>query len=284
MKRFIMKVPSIVVALVGLIGCQRSEQRKEVHQAVIGDAGAPDADASLLDAFVPPSPPTPPEPTITAVREFTCTPNGVSAEQPVAGVAGTNGDQLVIRQTASPCQYDLLYRSTTAGDTVLSSQPSGYLLAAAADRVVCASPITHHPASAGAANHVIDSVSLDCALRSSAGTWLPMQHLFSPTSWAPWVNSVNRVDADTYVVEYLHDFSYQFANIGNAGRPADDGIYQQTLQIVGDTLVASGPPVRVGSDFTAPHMEDPTPGCPVGLIDPNNPACIEPDAGVDAGP
>lgn len=279
-----MKVRYLVLSLAVLGGCQRSPERREVPQAVIGDAGVLDG-GDALDAFVPPpSPPTPPEPMITPVREFTCTPNGVAAEQAVAGVAGTSGDQLVIRQTAAPCQYDLLYRSASGGDTVLSSQPSGYLLAAAADRVVCASPIAHHPVSLGAANHVIDAVPLDCALRSTTGTWLPMQHVVNPSGWAAWVNSVSRVDADTYTVEYLHDFSFQFANIGNLGRPANDGIYQQTLQIVGSTLVASGPPVLIGTDFTAPDMEDPTPGCPVGVIDPNNPACIPPDAGVDAGP
>jgi hypothetical protein len=273
-----MKTPRIlhVLPVAALAACD-SPRTDDVAQTIGAEAGV--ADGGVIDGLTfPESPPTPPEPTIAVVREFTCDPLGVLPEQPVAQVAGTAGDELVIVQTESPCQFHLVYRSASSGDTTLSAAPAGYLLAAGADRVICASPILHHAELDEA--HVTDAVPLDCALRSTAGVWQPMQRIVDPGgAWAAWVNSVERNDDDTYTVEYMRDFSFQFANVGNLGRPAEDGIYEQTLEIVGDSLVAAAPPIKVTSNFTNPTYEDPTPGCPVGEIDPNNPACFEPDAG-----
>lgn len=222
----------------------------------------------------------PPEPVISVVRRFTCSPQAIQPSgEPIADVAGSGGE-LVIKSTLLPCQFDLVYRSSGGVETTLSASASGYLFAAAADRVACASPIEHHPELPGSATHVIDAVPIDCSLRSTAGTWLPMQRLVNPgTSWAAWISSVSRVSATSYTIRYKRDFSFQFMNVGNLGRPATDGVYDQAVAIVGNSLVASGPPQLVTTNMKDGEVEDPTPGCtrgPNGEIDPLDPACQDP--------
>lgn len=261
--------PVIAVALAAAaLACGDARDAGTSAQAALG------YDAGVEDAFVWPDA-MPPDP-LEVVKEFSCSPEFNDLDQPVAEVAGTS-DRIFIAAATEPCQFDLVYRPQTGPEVTLSPVPSGYLVVAGADRVVCASPIAHGPVAAGDDQHDIYGVRLECALKATDGTWQPMQTVADPSgAWSPWVTSVIREDATTYTVRYLRDFSFQFINANNEGRPPEDGTYEQTLEIRRGVLVASGPPVKVSSDFTDTSMEDPTPNCSPGEIDPDDPACLEP--------
>ena len=177
------------------------------------------------------------------VKTFNCLPKQVGDEMVMAKVKGQDGDQIVIRPSGTEaCHYDLIYRSVDGAEHVLSgTDPSGYLFTitqqSAGDLIlVCVNNIQHHPLDG--AVHEIDEVAIDCAARVN-GAWTPLQAVVTPDGpWAAWIRSItpDEFDFNRFRVTFAHDFSYQFMNLTDNGRPEDDGLYEVVLDVTSDGI------------------------------------------------
>gem|GEM_PF-6752843 len=177
------------------------------------------------------------------VKTFDCLPEQVGDEMVMAKVKGQDGDQIVIRPSGTEaCHYDLIYRSVDGAEHVLSgTDASGYLFtitqqSAGGVILVCVNNIQHHPLDG--AVHEIDEVAIDCAARVN-GTWTPLQPVVTPDGpWAAWIRTVtpDEIDSNRFRVTFAHDFSYQFMNLTDNGRPEDDGLYEVVLDVTSDGI------------------------------------------------
>ncbi len=253
-------------------------------------AGSGDDDAAMpppLDVRIHTEPvPAPPPPgeelPVAVVRTFRCEPAGVGSELVVAAVTGDPGAVIVIRPGglalnvpgvpdgtpwAPDCRYQLLYRAADGAETVLAQTPSGFLFAAAlktrggAD-VVCVNDLRHSEGGAGGRH--IDAVTIACTARARGGTFGALASVVVPDGdWAAWLRTLaERDDADGQLaLRYVRDFSFQFMNMSDAGRPATDGIFELGLRLGADGIlaVAPGVPAKVGAR-TNPLAEAPVEG------------------------
>lgn len=201
----------------------------------------------------------------------------------------TGGDGVVaLRPVDEPCTFDLLYVEGE-DETTLSATPGGYLLSlgahADAQRVVCASRIEHHAADDGGMPDIAGDrvqrettgVALQCAAWSD-GAWGRMQTLIEPSlDWAPWIVGVEATGDGGFRVRYDRDFSFQFMNLTQAGRPPEDGTYAIDLRVGADGSLVAGAPERVADDIAgAPDTAvdpDACPNSPDGVRDLDDPRC-----------
>lgn len=179
---------------------------------------------------------------VTLERGFVCLDEGVGSEMVLAEVAGLEGEQVVI-VSQGDCQYDLLYRST-GGDKILSSAPGGYILAeathllATTTTTVCASN-AHHVANGD--ERLVETVSIQCWARGSDGEFAALPDAVPPSGdYAAWVDSLvpDEANEGQFVLTWLHDFSFQFLNVSDEGRPETDGTYTTQLSFDGSALTA----------------------------------------------
>ena len=190
---------------------------------------------------------------------------------------------VALRPAAEPCTFDLVYAEDDA-EAVLSATPGGYLLSmgaeADAQRVVCASRIEHRVTDDGGQPDVTGDrvqrettgVALQCAAWTD-GAWGPLQTLIEPSlDWAPWVLGVEARGEGAFRVRYDRDFSFQFMNLTQAGRPAEDGTYAIDMRIGADGLMVVGAPERVADDVAGAPADQVDPeACPQD--DPADPRC-----------
>ena len=230
--------------------------------------------------------------TIQRFKQFTCDTNAVPGVAPINDVDGTQGDQLAI-EPSGECQFNLLYTSPTAGVTRLNSdKPGGYLIAVAGQaqtgqRIVCATNIVHErtpkaKVSGGEVDHQIKKAYIECASFDGA-KWSPMKKIVDGgKEWAAWALSVKpATNGGRYQLRYTRDFSFQFMNIGDKGRPAGDGVYDVFLEIGPDgpkitrtqryseltspeesTAVGAWVPTQAEIDEYAPHIRVDNGRCP----------------------
>ena len=190
---------------------------------------------------------------LTENRYFNCDPSEVGDGLVIAGIDGLEGDALGLRPFGdAACEFNLVYSTGTPdAETVLSAKPGGYLLGdglrlGSGDLVICANNIHHSPA--GARRRRIERVGLECALHSG-GEWSDLLEVVASSEWAPWISDL-RVSDGVLRLAYTRDFSFQFMNLSDNGRPSEDGIYEIVLTPLGGTLSASAP-VKV-ADRTNP--------------------------------
>lgn len=183
--------------------------------------------------------------TVKVHKQFKCYKDAVKGTVAINDVEGLPGAAIAIKATDAPCQFDLLYQDK-GKDEVLSNKPGGYLVTAggvstSGEAVVCATNVDHGPASGGAATtHGIRAARLECTIKRKAG-WTALTSLVDGgADWAAWVQEIT-ASGSTIKVTYVRDFSFQFANISDNGRPSTDGIYSITLQGSGSSLTASKP-------------------------------------------
>lgn len=202
----------------------------------------------------------------------------------LSGVEGGPG-VIALRPADAPCTFDLMYAEDDA-QTAVSASPGGYLLSmgaeADAQRVICASRIEHRATDDGgqpdlAGDRVqreTTGVALQCAAWSD-GVWGPLQTLIEPSlDWAPWVLGVEATGDGGFRVRYDRDFSFQFMNLTQAGRPPEDGTYAIDLQIGAGGLMVANAPERVADDVAgAPDDSVDPDACPDGAFDPTDPRC-----------
>ncbi len=224
----------LLAAALALAGCSSTPN------PTTPDRGAPRPDAGMGRLVSP-------------VREFRCRADAITKLTTVAKVEGSDAE-IAIKPDGVDCVYQLVYRSGQS-EQVLSTQPSGYLIAAGSrvgDRtIVCASRIDHSPDPQGSAGaRLINSVTVECAAHR-AGSWGPLLTVVNAPSaeWAAWVVGAAPVaDSASFELGYVRDFSFQFLNLANRGRPPTDGIY--TTRFTLDSAVAIESSVQTSTEVT----------------------------------
>jgi hypothetical protein len=206
--------------------------------------------------------------TVTMDRGFVCLDEGVGTELVIADVEGTApdsavGDQVVIVSDGD-CLYDLVYR-TNSEDIPLSDDPGGYILASAKRftepdaTLICASDVLHLPGSEEPNERLVQSVVVRCWARLGAAPFVALPDAVVPegansgdsSEHAAWIDDVSFLDG-TYRVHWLRDFSFQFLNMSDVGRPATDGAYRTELSFDGSTLTAGATTQESGSVLGPP--------------------------------
>ena len=202
-----------------------------------GDVDAGVIPIPMLDGGTPPSIDggTPPL-LVERVRALDCDPAAVGAEMTVAEVSGSTGARVVIRPFGDECAFHLLHRSTEGVYTSLSSSPSGYLIVSAQRfspdaALICASNVLLTQVSG--ARYEASSVGVECWADRGAGFGPKHVVVVQDTERAAWVHAVEAEDlgAGIFSLTYAHDFSFQFMNMADNGRPSEDGMYKVTLDI-----------------------------------------------------
>jgi len=179
---------------------------------------------------------------LVPVLEFTCLANAVSDSLTVANLEGAANEALIIRPNGAPCQFDLLHRTDTT-ETLLSDAPGGYLLAVALRspsgvRVACASDVDHR-ATADSGQRHIEAVPIRCWAGTDSFT-ASVVAVAPDSAWAAWPRElkVHPTLSGVWVLTWARDFSFQFFNMSDQGRPATDGVYETLLTWDGATLSA----------------------------------------------
>ena len=182
-----------------------------------------------------PAPPTPPDPRVgpvtsatplTVSRGFQCDEEGLSASE---SLYDKDGYRLAIQPAGDPCKFDLVLYAPGYDGVLLSAEPSGYLFGFAtptADGVaVCASRIDHADTDAG---HQMQRVTIECGLQGPAPIPLTPVVSADKDDWAAWILGLEPSNSGV-TLAYARDFSFQFMNLKDAGRPAEDGWYKVEL-------------------------------------------------------
>jgi len=186
---------------------------------------------------------------VEVLRQFSCLEDAVGAQMTLAQVGGSPSEALIIRpSTGSPCQFTFSHRGPS-GERLLSNR-GGYLITASARfssgaLLVCAANVAHHPVGDGV--HAVDDVPIECAFETTAGWTSFTQVIFPSGAWAAWPRSVREDGGGWYTLTYVRDFSFQFANLSDGGRPATDGVYEVSLRPSGGRILF-GAPIKVSSD------------------------------------
>jgi hypothetical protein len=251
------------------------------------DAAEPPADASSPAPDAEPAPddlvihtgPTPAPPAageelpIEVVRTFTCRHDQVLSERVLAAVAGEAGAVVLIRpgdarlseppssgQAPTPqpdCQYQLVFRAADGDEQLLGPTPDGYLFAAALRTsaglgLLCVNAIRH--TSLGGLDRHIEAVELRCSASPGfSEPFGPLTPVVSPDGdWAPWLRTLSAIDSPSgagksFSLRYVRDFSFQFFNLSDRGRPATDGLYELLLEVssAGALISPLGAPSRL---------------------------------------
>ena len=214
------------------------------------DIQAPDLPDGGPDAPEPdvqgPDVPGPLDRPIEIVRSFVCDPAAVASPVAISDVSGLPGATIDIQPTATACMYDLVFRDADGSRQALSKveDPGGYLLAIggvapSGDLVVCASNIGHEAdpdaaeRSDGRFDHRITGVTLECAARVGAA-WTELATVVAPDGdYAAWIAGLQGADggSSSFKIVWIRDFSYQFLNLGDIGRPDPDGIYETEVTV-----------------------------------------------------
>jgi hypothetical protein len=165
---------------------------------------------------------------------------------------------------AADCKYQLLHRAPDGAETPLALTPSGFLFVAAfrtrggAD-VVCVNDLRH--SDGGGGERHLDAVVIACAARPPGGAFGPLTQVVVPDgAWAAWLRTLAERDgADgRLALRYVRDFSFQFMNMSDTGRPETDGVYELGLRLGADGSLTAEPgaPAKV-SARTNPLAEAP---------------------------
>jgi hypothetical protein len=180
---------------------------------------------------------------IQVSRGFDC--NDAYEGEEVATVAGQEQDVVLIRRSSSGnCNMDLIYRAGNGDEKVLSNNPSGYTftvagLTPAQDIIVCSNKIQHRTTE-DTGIRFIERILVQCWIKEPSGTWIGPKEVVAPDgAWAAWAGEIN-ASADgsrNYSIGYGRDFSFQFLNIRNDGRPATDGLYRAYFSVENGTIV-----------------------------------------------
>lgn len=227
----------VAAMALSLLACTKSEPAND------GNTPGTDEGIYIDRPSEPIDPSTITELEVKVQRGFTCSPAAVGAAMKVADVEDAPGEELIIKPAVLGCRFNLLHR-TGAQESAVSAQSGGYLVAVArrfADgvRVICASEVNHHAVGTGALREV-DSVPVRCWASASTSFTVSTEAVPPAADWAAWVRELkpHPTRANAYVLEWAHDFTFQFFNMSDNGRPSTDGLYETVLVWDGTSLTA----------------------------------------------
>jgi len=202
---------------------------------------------------------------VVRIREFRCNEGAVSDGAEIGAIVGEPGAGLMI-SPAGGCTFGLAYRSSTGTPLSLSTSPRGYLLgqgarAASGVTLACASVVVHAPT---AVSGVLETqgVELECFAIRPDESVASVVAVPVNGEYAAWVASVTASTgvAGRFVVEWVRDFSFQFLNISDEGRPATDGVYATEIELNGDQLTVGA--TSLVSSSTKPEDQPAEPWVP----------------------
>ncbi|MEE2643442.1 MAG: hypothetical protein VYD19_00790, partial [Myxococcota bacterium] len=193
-------------------------------------------------------------------RSFECQLDSVNDLVPVGSVAGEEGSFLALHPADRACNFHIVYQKEGAEKVRLTERPGGYLFLAGRrinpeEMVVCASNISHQEESPGSSQRRIERVTIDC-FHQRDGRWGPAVPIIIPDGpWAAWLQVSSfgippegeNEASGRFSFRYGRDFSFQFMNTVDAGRPTSDGYYLITLDLEAALLTAAEAPRRLGS-------------------------------------
>ena len=191
---------------------------------------------------------------VHAIPHFEC--RGVGTELQLAPIADRVGAEgIVIRPAGDPCNFALFHRGSGT-EVEIGSAPGGYLVSTARRfptgvLMVCVSNVQHHATSG--TEHTVDDAPIDCGFEVG-GVFTEMARVVAPRGgWAAWPRALRDDGDGWYTLTYARDFSFQFANLSDQGRPPSDGLYELRVRPAGSG-VETGALTKV-SDFTNPLAE-----------------------------
>lgn len=212
---------------------------------LVSAACAPSRPPSLEDKDLE-SPP--PRTGLEVVREFTCVPPSSNDDDVLFSLEGRSTESVAIRPQGSNCQFALILKRPSR-DLVLTNRPGGYLLGVSDGQpgrgALCVSNIVHgiDTAASNVAStsmaHRIQRVDLECSVELAADQWSPLFTIVQGGSdFAAWPSWVTFDDSrKQWVAGWVRDFSFQFLNISDRGRPETDGVYETSFTISQEQLV-----------------------------------------------
>jgi hypothetical protein len=185
---------------------------------------------------------------IEVVREFTCVPPSTNDDDILFALEGRSTESVAIRPEGNDCQFALILKRPF-GDVTLTGQPGGYLLGTsdgqAGRGALCVSNIVHGLDTAGSnvspssTAHRIQRVDLECSVELAPNQWSRLFTVVQGGSdfaaWPSWVAFDE--SKSQWVAGWVRDFSFQFLNISDRGRPETDGVYETAFTITQDQLV-----------------------------------------------
>lgn len=185
--------------------------------------------------------------TVERIREFVCDMSAIGNQADIAMVEnGEMGEAVFIRPADQECRFHLLHRSGSGSETQLTSSPGGYQIAQAAVldnnglRAICASDAEHTAVTDGEPNERrVQTVAIHCWV-GDTGSFKPgVTVVGKDPEYAAWIARVEAhpKEVSTYRVVWVRDFSFQFLNMSDAGRPETDGTYETTFTLQGKKLV-----------------------------------------------
>lgn len=180
---------------------------------------------------------------LQVVREFTCVPPASSADDVLFVIDGRPEESVAIRPSGGNCQFELVLKRSSS-DVLLTQKPGGYLVGVSTGApgrgAVCVSNIIHgldtaapNVALADKA-HRIERVTLECAVEWSDNEWTSLSTIVEGSNdFAAWPSYVAfNEETKQFKVGWVRDFSFQFLNISDRGRPSSDGLYETVFSVL----------------------------------------------------
>ena len=204
-----------------------------------------------------------PDRKIERIRSFRCETNAVPVPQHLSDIEDAPGSTLQLNPTTAPCDFTLLHSDANGHQVEIpTAAPGGYLVAIGralpnGARLVCASKIVHKLAKgasekAASQKRRIESVPIECSVNDGT-RWSQLATVVDGgDEWAAWALGILHVGPNHYRVIYTRDFSFQLMNLGDVGRPAEDGIYETDFELTPDGPRPTG--TRKVSDKTVPDV------------------------------
>ena len=219
------------------------------------------SDAGELVWVAPPGPNDPVRArgkAVTVDRHVSCDLSAVGSSLVVAPVDGDAGEQVVITPSGAGCSFNLSYQDALGARTPLSAEASGWLVTVASKfpdgtRVVCGSEARSHVVSGSTTDLIIDTVPIRCWASASTLFTATVEVVAPSSQAAAWARELkpHPTQAGAYVLVWSRDFSFQFFNMSDNGRPSTDGVFESVLLWNGTTLVAQ--PAMLKSAITNPY-------------------------------
>ena len=198
---------------------------------------------------------------LTAVKAFICSHDGSTADVFLGELLKMSGEKvsdLKLRASEVECKFRLV-EGNGPNATLINSEPMAPALVegrvfADSTAILCFSDVQHEQPEQVKNDpslprvHLITGVVLACVGRVD-GVWGEVASLMdTQETWAGWIKGLepHPDDAGALVLTYARDFTFNFLNYANAGRPESDGTYQLVVRLAESGKVeADAAPIKI---------------------------------------